>query len=62
MLNDYEIDASVDEQETIIIDVASGKVSRIELGEWISQPLDCEEPSYLTRATVAVGQIYKCNP
>jgi death on curing protein len=36
-LNGYEIDASVDEQETIIIDVASGKVSRIEFSEWISK-------------------------
>ena len=37
MLNSHEIDASVDDQETIIIDVASGKVSRIELSEWISK-------------------------
>ena len=37
LLNGYEIDASVDEQEKIIIDVASGKVSRIELSEWISR-------------------------
>ncbi|HEX6716461.1 MAG TPA: type II toxin-antitoxin system death-on-curing family toxin [Pyrinomonadaceae bacterium] len=37
LLNGYEIDASVDEQETLIIDVASGKLSRIELGEWISK-------------------------
>jgi death on curing protein len=36
-LNGYEIDASVDEQETIIIDVASGKVSRVEFSEWISK-------------------------
>ena len=36
LLNGHEIDASVDEQENIIIDVASGKVSRIELSEWIS--------------------------
>ena len=37
LLNNHEIDASVDDQEKIIIDVASGKVSRIELSEWISQ-------------------------
>jgi death-on-curing protein len=37
VLNGHEIDASVDEQETIIIDVASGKVSRIELSEWIGK-------------------------
>ena len=37
LLNDHEIDASVHDQETIIIEVASGKVSRIELSEWISK-------------------------
>jgi death-on-curing protein len=36
LLNGHEIDASVDEQEKIIIDVASGKVTRVELSEWIS--------------------------
>jgi death on curing protein len=37
LLNGHEIDAPVDEQEKIIIHVASGKVSRIELREWISK-------------------------
>ena len=37
LLNGHEIDASVDEQEQIIIQVASGKVSRIELGEWLRE-------------------------
>jgi death on curing protein len=37
LLNGREIDASVDEQEQIIIQVASGKVSRIELGEWLRE-------------------------
>src|SRR6185295_13208644 len=37
LLNSYEIDASVDDQEKVIINVASGKVSRIELSEWISK-------------------------
>jgi death on curing protein len=37
LLNSHEIDASVDDQEKIILDVASGKVSRIELSEWISK-------------------------
>ena len=37
LLNSYEIDASVDDQEKIIIAVASGKVSRMELSEWISK-------------------------
>ena len=37
LLNGHEIDASVDDQEKIIIDVASGKVSRTELSAWISK-------------------------
>jgi death-on-curing protein len=37
LLNGHEIDASVDEQEQIIIEVASGKVSRIELGDWLRE-------------------------
>jgi death-on-curing protein len=37
LLNGHEINASVGEQEKIIIDVASGKVSRTELNEWISK-------------------------
>jgi hypothetical protein len=37
LLNGYEIDASTDEQEIIIIDVARGEVSRIELSAWISK-------------------------
>jgi death-on-curing protein len=37
LLNGHEIDASVDEQEQIIIEVASGKVPRIELGEWLRE-------------------------
>lgn len=39
LLNDQEIEASVDEQEKVIIGVASGKVSRLELSEWLSQHL-----------------------
>jgi death-on-curing protein len=39
LLNGHEIAASVDDQEKIIIDVASGKVSRIELSEWISKQM-----------------------
>jgi death-on-curing protein len=35
LLNGHEIDATVDQQETIIIGVASGKTSRIELSEWL---------------------------
>jgi len=37
LLNGNELDASVDEQEKIIIEVASGNVSRIELSGWISK-------------------------
>ena len=37
LLNGHEIEASVDEQETIIIGVASGKISRIELSEWLRE-------------------------
>ena len=37
LLNGHEIDASVDDQEKIIIEVASGKVSRIELSEWLRE-------------------------
>jgi death-on-curing protein len=37
LLNGHEIDASVDKQEQIVIGVASGKISRIELGEWLRE-------------------------
>jgi len=37
LLNGHEIDASVDELETIIIDVASGKLSRNELSDWLTK-------------------------
>ena len=37
LLNGNELDASVDDQEKIIIEVASGNVSRIELSVWISK-------------------------
>jgi death-on-curing protein len=43
LLKGHEIDASVDDQEKIIIDVASGKVSRIELSEWISKHMVMRE-------------------
>jgi len=35
VLNGFEIDASVDEQEQVILDVASGKMGRQELTEWL---------------------------
>lgn len=36
LLNGYEIDALVDDQETVILDVASGQMSRAELSEWLN--------------------------
>ena len=36
VLNGYEINVSVDEQETIILRVASGDVSRDEFATWLS--------------------------
>ena len=44
LLNGHEIEASIDDQEKIIIGVASGKVSRIELGAWISNHLVVRNP------------------
>ena len=35
VLNSYEISASVDEQEETVLNVARGKTSRAELGEWV---------------------------
>jgi len=47
LLNGYEIDSSVAEQEMMIINVASGKVSRIELSEWLSTHMVVKNPSKL---------------
>ena len=44
LLNGHEIEASVDDQEQIIIGVASGKVSRIELVKWITIHLVARNP------------------
>jgi len=38
-LNDHEIVSSIDEQEEVIIATASGKISRVELSEWVGQHL-----------------------
>ncbi len=35
VINGYEIKATVDEQEEIILGVASGQISRTEIAEWI---------------------------
>jgi death on curing protein len=37
LLNGYEIDADIDEQEQTILGVASGTVERKELAEWLSK-------------------------
>ncbi len=39
MLNGYEVKASTDEQEQLILSVASGRVAREELAFWISQQI-----------------------
>ncbi len=43
-LNDWEIVASVDEQERLILDVAGGTVSREELTEWLSAHIQRLDP------------------
>ena len=35
VLNSYEIDASVDEQERVVLQVASGELERDKFTEWI---------------------------
>jgi death-on-curing protein len=37
ILNGYEIRASIDEQEKIVLSVASGQMSRAEFSEWLKQ-------------------------
>jgi death on curing protein len=37
VLNGYEISALVDEQEEVILSVASGQMSRAEFSEWLKQ-------------------------
>ena len=37
VLNGYEIDASVDEQEQVVLAVASGQMGRAALSEWVRQ-------------------------
>ena len=39
ILNGYEITASVDEQEALILQVASGQLSRQDLLEWLTAHL-----------------------
>jgi death on curing protein len=37
LLNGAEIDAAIDEQERLMLDLASGRVSRAELAGWLQQ-------------------------
>jgi death-on-curing protein len=37
LLNGREIDATVDEQERLMLDLASGRLSRVELTGWLQQ-------------------------
>lgn len=39
VINGVEIDATIDEQETVFIGIASGELSRAELTDWIEQHL-----------------------
>jgi len=39
VLNGYEITASVDEQEQMVLSVASGQKSRAAFSEWLKQHL-----------------------
>jgi len=36
ILNGYEITSSVDEQERVMLELASGKISRINLSDWLN--------------------------
>jgi len=35
VLNGYEIDANIDEQEQVILDLAAGKATRQEFVDWL---------------------------
>ncbi|HEV8588934.1 MAG TPA: type II toxin-antitoxin system death-on-curing family toxin [Pyrinomonadaceae bacterium] len=43
VLNGYEVNASVDEQERIIFDVASGSISRLKLSDWLAARITARE-------------------
>ena len=40
ILNGYEIYAPVDEQEKVILELASGNISRDKLVEWLTDHID----------------------
>ena len=37
VLNGYEVEATVDEQEAVFLAVASGRMTRVELANWVAQ-------------------------
>jgi death-on-curing protein len=37
ILNGFEIDATIDEQERIVLDVSSGQLSREEFASWLDR-------------------------
>jgi death on curing protein len=37
VLNGYEVDATVDEQEGVFLSVASGRMTRADLANWLAQ-------------------------
>jgi death on curing protein len=45
VLNGYEIEASVDEQERVVLAVAGGRMSRAELSEWLTRHVVERPPS-----------------
>jgi death-on-curing protein len=45
VLNDYEIEASIDEQEQVILSVASGQMDRAALSEWLKHHIVGRRPS-----------------
>ena len=45
VLNGFEIDASIDEQEELFLNLASGKISREELAEWLEEKIIQKSPT-----------------
>ena len=45
VLNGYEIEASIDEQEQVVLSVASGQIDRVALSEWLNQHIIERRPS-----------------
>lgn len=44
LLNGYELSASVDEQEMVVLSVARGELRREEFAEWVQQHIVAEQP------------------